>query len=757
MVMDATRLFSLLSRHRIGVLTLLAAATLVFGGFAARVGFDNSIESYFLANDLASYNRFLSAFGSDEVIAVGFEADDIFSAESFDIIDSLSRELEQLPHVRRVISLTTARVVTAANGGVSFGRLTPPEDFRGTNYASIRQMALADAVLPGTIVSRDGRSTAVVAEIDHLVGEFDYKTELLAQVRELVAAHAGGSGKHCAIAGTSVLDDALFRYTERDQQVFFPLMIVLIFAAMYAVFRSLVATVLPIVIVVISVLWAYGLMAMLGYKVNVISMITAPLLMAVGVADAVHLMADFMQRPQALAGNARAGAAGSFDALLRPCFLTSVTTVAGLGSLLSADLAPLRQFGLVASFGIAVAFVVTMIALPTILPYVPLNPRSSRNTRTHGAITRLLEHLSTWQRGRAITVVVVCAMLLPPAAASARHIVIGTNSLDFFRHDDPVRLDTAWIDSRVGGTTSLEFIVDSGITDGILEPALLAKMEAFQDYLDSFDGITGAYSIVDLIKSVNRAFEDGRAESFRLPKSRTAVAQEVLVLEGSDDFRALVTSDYQRGRISARVSMEASRELAHQTPQIEAEMRRIFADEATVTPTGIVYLMHRMEGYLLSSQLKSFALAFVVIAISMTLALGSLRLGVLAMIPNFLPIFFVIALMPALGIALDVGTVMIAGVALGLVVDDTIHLLYRFKLESNSTPDAPAAMAVAIRDSGHAVINTSLVLCLGFSVLMLASFSPVVHFGLLAALVIAFALLFDLVVLPAIVGFLRTH
>jgi hypothetical protein len=201
--------------------------------------------------------------------------------------------------------------------------------------------------------------------------------------------------------------------------------------------------------------------------------------------------------------------------------------------------------------------------------------------------------------------------------------------------------------------------------------------------------------------------------------------------------------------------MDTSRELAHQMPEVEARMRRTFGEAATATPTGIVYLMHRMEGYLLSTQVKSFLLAFAVVTVVMAAALGSLVLGVLAMIPNLLPIAIALALMPVLGIPLDVGTVMIAGVALGLVVDDTTHFLYRFKEQRRRGADTREAIARAIHLTGRPIIFTSIVLALGFSVLILASFNPVVNFGILAGLVIALAVFFDLVVLPALVGSLR--
>jgi hypothetical protein len=190
-------------------------------------------------------------------------------------------------------------------------------------------------------------------------------------------------------------------------------------------------------------------------------------------------------------------------------------------------------------------------------------------------------------------------------------------------------------------------------------------------------------------------------------------------------------------------------------PQIENRMREIFADAATVTPTGVVYLMHNMENYVLTSQIKSFLLAFIIIIISITVLLRSIRLGILAMIPNFLPILFTMALMPLLGISLDIGTVMVAGVALGLVVDDTIHFMSSLKTELQHEPDIRTSVEKAMRRTGRPIIFTSIVLSLGFMVLLFASFNPIIHFGFLSSVVILFALIFDLVVLPAILGFLR--
>lgn len=749
------RLFSLLLAHRLGVCVALAALSVFFGIFAARVGFDNTIESYFLASDIEDYNRFLEVFGSDEIVVVAFGGENVFTPQNFAVIDTLSRGLERLPHVRRVISLTTTRAVTGTAEAVDFDRLTPDRPLTTADLSDIRRRALADPVIPGTLVAADGRSTAVVAEIDHLIGQFDYKVALLQRVRALMTDVAARTGKRLHLAGTSVVDDAMFRHTATDQRLFFPMVVVAIVVLMYAMFRRVMATLLPLLIVVLSVVWAYGFMDLLGYKINVITMITAPLLMAVGIADSIHVVSDYLQRSAERGHGGPATAAETFDAVLAPCFLTSATTVVGLGSLLIADLTPVRQFGLVAAFGVAAAFLITILLVPILLTVLPVAAAAPPRARRGRPLDAVIEHLAVWRRGRSLAVLAISAIVAIPAAVSAAHITIGTNSMDFFRRDDPVRLDTAWIDTRIGGTMSMEFLIDATSHDGLRDPALLRRMERFQRYLEGLDGITGAYSIADAVKTLNQAFHDGAAPAFRIPDSAAAIAQELLVVEGSDDFRSLVSDDYMQGRISARVAMDRSRELAHQMPAIEATLRRTFGDTAQVTPTGLVFLMHRMERYLLSSQLKSFAIAFVVIALSMVLTLRSLRLGLLAMIPNVLPILFVMGLMPLMGINLDVGTVMIAGVALGLIVDDSIHLLYRFGLESTDAPDTRSAMARSIRKIGRPLIITSIVLCLGLSVLTFASFQPVIHFGKLTAIVIALALVFDLVVLPAMVGFLR--
>ena len=207
------KLFIFIINHRIYISALLLGITIFLGWFAAQVKFDNTIETYFLEEDLKDYRQFLNQFGTDEIIAIAFGGEDVFTVANLQLIDTISKKLENLPNIRRVISLTTAKIVYGEGKNVSFNSLISEIPATPDELISIKKKALSDPFIPGTLISADARNTAIVAEIDHIIGEFDYKVDLLSQIRDFLRKEEIKTGKHFSIGGTSVLDDALFRYT----------------------------------------------------------------------------------------------------------------------------------------------------------------------------------------------------------------------------------------------------------------------------------------------------------------------------------------------------------------------------------------------------------------------------------------------------------------------------------------------------------------------------------------------------------------
>jgi predicted RND superfamily exporter protein len=747
------KIFSFIMDHRIFVLILLLVTTLFFGWFATQARFNNTLESYFFKDDLKDYDRFLDQFGTDEIIAIAFGGEEVFTIDNLRLINTITGKLEQLPHVRRVISLTTAKLVYGDDENVYFDPLIKDIPSSPQELIHIKQRALADPFIPNILVSTDTRSTAIVAEIDHIIGEFDYKIELINQIRNIIGEQERKTGKHFRIGGTSILDEAFFRYNQRDQALFMPLMLLLIISIVYLMFRRFKLLVLPVFVVLLTMIWTYGLLVLLGYEINVITSIIPPLLMAVAIADSMHFIADYLHEAASGTLTKIEAIKRAFENVVTPCLMTSVTTALGLLSLLSADLTIIRQFGVVSAGGVLFAFITSVILLPILLSLMPYPQIKYQEQFRTGFFAKMLQWLGTWQKGRSIAIIATVMIAIIPAVFLLAHLNIGTNSLDYFKKDDVVRTQVEWIDTNIGGTTSLEFFIDTEEDETLKNPAFLRKMEQFQSYLESIDGITGVYSAVDLLKSLNRGFHEGNQEMFVIPATLEEVAQQLFLVEGSEDIEALLSDDYSKARIMARVEMNKSQQVAHHIPEITKRMREIFTGSEMIFPTGIIYLMNQTEHYLLTTSIKSFLLAFVVITITIMIMLQSVKLGVLAMIPNILPILFTMALMPLLGISLDVGTSMIAAIALGLVVDDTIHFLSRLMTETKQTHSTKKAMANAIKSTGRPIVYTSIVLSFGFMTLVLASFTPLVNFGLLSGIVILFALFFDLIVLPAIIGF----
>jgi len=749
------KLFSFIVNHKIFISVLLVGITLFFGWFAAQAKFNNTLESYFFENDLKDYNQFLDQFGTDEIIAIAFGGEEVFTIENLQLIKTISSQIEQLPHVRRVISLTNAKLVSGDKETVNFNPLMDEIPASQNELMPIKQRALADPFIPGILLSSDSKSTAIVAEIDHIIGEFDYKIELIKQIRTIISEQEKRTGKQFRIGGTSVIDEAFFRYNQRDQSLFMPLMLLLIVAIIYFMFRRFSLLALPVVVVLLTVIWTYGFLVLLGYEINVITSIIPPLLMAVAIADSMHLIADYLHETANGKIAKMEAIEKTFQNVFTPCLMTSLTTVFGLLSLLTADLTIIRQFGLVSAAGVTFAFILTVFLLPILIGITPSPKQNFQQQFRAGFFAKMLIWLGTWQKGRSIAIIAVVTIAIIPAVFLLTHLNIGTNSLDYFKKDDVVRTQVEWIDASIGGTASLEFFIDAKEEDALKHPDFLQKMERFESYLETIDGITGAYSAVELVKSLNRGFHQGQEKMFAIPSTREEVAQQLFLVEGSNDMEELLSDDYSKARIMARVELNKSQQVAHQIPEIKKEMAKIFNGSETVTPTGVVYLMSQTEHYLLTTSIKSFLLAFLVITIAIIIMLRSIRLGLLAMIPNLLPILFTMALMPLLGISLDVGTTMIAAIALGLVVDDTIHFLSRLKIERKQTSNTRDAIANSMKTVGRPIVFTSIVLSLGFLILVLASFSPLINFGLLAGIIILLALFFDLMVLPAIIGFFR--
>ena len=747
--MDGSRLFDWLMGHRALAATLLLVATGLVGAGASRVAFDNSYDSWFIDGDpaLEAYDDLVEEFGSDAAIVVAVDTrGDPYSAESLQVVRLLSDTFAALDGVAVVWSLTHTDAMRDTGAGIAVGPLIGGVPLAAEEKAAVAALVEASP-LYDALVSPDGATTTIVVTIERSRESFEPPARLVREVKSLGRDLA--PDRQLAFAGGPVMDEATYRYSERDARIYGPAMALIVVVALLLLFRSVVAVVVPLAVVVLSILWSYGTVGWLGWNATVLTTVLVPMLAAVGVADSIHLLQQFRlhgRGDQSPSGALRE----AFVAVFRPCLITSVTTAAGMASLAAALMPAMRELGVAAAVGVMAAFALTVVGVPILLSAIPQRWLGGLVGSRKPPLARGLSTVASWAVRRRRAVLLATALLLVLSVAGIARIGVGTRLLSYYFADDPLVVDAAVVDRAVGGSFPLEVLVEAAAVEDLLEPSAMARVEAIGALLSTLPATGGSLSGLDFLMEARRVFLGDPPGVLARPETAAEAAQLLLMLGPGEDRERYLSVDNRRARIEVPVSALQYEKLVSTLPSVQRQIDVLAGDVVHARVTGLAHLMGQMEVYLLASELRSFGLAFALVLGFIALAFASVRIGLLSVVPNMMPLVLTLGVMGWLGIQLDATTAMIAPVLLGIVVDDTVHVLQRAIEARRRGADVPQAFAVAVGEVGHAVLLTTLVLLGGFLTPLLGSFKPNLHFALLAALGLVLALAADLLVLPAV-------
>ncbi|MBI4816397.1 MAG: MMPL family transporter [Deltaproteobacteria bacterium] len=733
----------------VGVRWLVLASALALAALAAhgaaRVAFDASIEVWFLEDDeaLVRYREFLQRFSADDVIvmaALASDGGDVFRAPVLERIAALDEAMSSVPDVVRVRSLATISIPYGSGEDVAVGSML---EVATSSTAMTQKVALSSRFVRGVFCSNDGRAAAIVVYVSPSANsDVERKRALIRRLREIASAEPA---VRTLAGGGPVMDVAFFDYSERDVVVLGPVSILVALTLVFLSFRRASAALVPVAIVMLSLVYTFGLMGALAIRITPISASLGSLVLAIGVAESLHLVAEHRHVELGPKGSA----ARALADLVTPLVFTSATTVAGLLSLLIAELRPVREFAELSALAVVVSFFVSVTVGPALLSFIrPMEPPRT-GTWTSSLLSRLGRPTVSGSRRVLMGSALTCLLGL----WALSHLEVGSNPIAYFRDSEPMRRATEEIDRTLGGSTTVELFV-SGDHEALRDPATLARLAALERSLESTTRLPSVVSYVDLVEDLYFRLT-GRAG---MPATKDEVSQLLLLAEQGEGLDELLVDDGDRSfaRMTARIPLSDAKRLIEQIPLLDARLRSEFGtDELRVVATGMAKLMADMEVYLLDGQRNSFLLAFAQIGLLMALLLRSVRMGLFAMIPNLVPVWLGLSTMALFRVPLDPGTMMVASVVLGIVVDDTVHFLVRFTRLRRSGESLERALEETLVLGGRAVLATSLVLAAGFAVLAFGSFLPNVRFGLVSAATILLALVSELVILPAALVVLR--
>ena len=711
---------------------------------------NNTIDSFLAQDDpgLVFYRQTTNIFGGDNLIYVALDnGGDIFTVETFALLHRLARAIEAVDGVHEVTNLAATEAVLDDEGVVTVAQLMTAPPRTAADLTRVRGQVRASPLLR-RLKASDDRSALIMVELDRkLLTDPPRQNRVVAAVRELLSKQEGWK-LNFKLAGNPVIAEAIERYNTRDQQIFSNLMLLLVSISALLLLRRVSALLLPGAVVLVTVIWVMGLFVHAGQQTNWVTSIITPILFLVGVADVVHFLSRFADELPRARTRMEAVVA-TLRGVFLPCLFTSVTTAVGFASLMANQVMPVRVFGVFAALGVVLALLATLLVLPAVLSFggawgAGKPPRRGRSDKLLGGLDRLVQ-------GHPVPLLVLAGLLTVGAAVGINRMRVETNLLKYFKPSARVVQDSHYIEDTYGGSSPLDIVVDTGRKDGAHDPAVLRALDKLQDGLEKMNHIERGVSVVDLVKELYMVGSGDKAD-FRVPDSSAGVAQ-LLLLPGPKTLEPLVDTERRLLHLStrfkgAKLGLRGARALLQ---QVERLGRELFPAGVKVRLTGSSVLFINMDRYLVLGQIHSFGIVLGVLAVVMVLLFWSLRVGLLAMIPNLLPIAVMLGLMGWLDLPLDGFTVMIASIAIGVGVDDTIHYLHGLRHRLAAGDDLTTAMSATTRTVGQALVYTSLMLALGFWIFCLSDFVGTRNFGLLTGITVVVALVADLVVLPAVI------
>jgi predicted RND superfamily exporter protein len=741
-------------RRRALLVTIILAGAVVLAPRANITRIDNDLTAWFSREDpvYQQYQRFQDEFGGTRTLIIAIEApsrDRLLSAEGFAYLDRVSGDIERVEAVDRVSSLATATVVDAAPGpaGGPDAELRVRKlvrDLDTMSPADVGRRALDDELLRGDLISADGTVAAIVVFFDERRID-DIRGEVIERIRGIVRrALPAGFREH--INGSLEISETYNRITLENQTKFTPPIMLLTFIAIYAMFRSWRYTLLTMGAVLVSVIWTLGLYNLFGFTYNVLSSMIVPLVIVLAISDDVHILQHYGEARRR--GTPEEAFKSTVAHLVAPLLGASGTTALGMASLAMSSVVAVREFGLGSAVGVMVDFAISIVLMPTALGWMKPEPAPPPQQAWFENPMRAVAAF-TVRRARVVMIAAVAITVV--SAAGLLRLRVDTNHINFFSSTHPLGSSAAVIDSRLAGIYSFQVFLE-GPPDSLKQPDALKRMDRLEAELRTLPFVRKVTGLVDYVKRVHREIGDDRTAT--VPDDPFLVAQELFVFALGDDGRVelerVATSDFSRAQITVNLASMSSDLVFEQVEKAEAIAAEIFAGSG-IRPavTGSGRLFATLDHYLVTSQIGSFSTAFVTVFAVIFLIFRSWRFGLLAIVPNLFPVLAVFGVMGWLDISLNIATVMLASVALGVVDDDTIHFISRYRKETARGAGTADAIALATAHEGRAALTTAVINSCSFAVLALSEYRPTAWFGGLLALTMIVAFLAEIFVLPA--------
>lgn len=735
-------------RAAIVILLIVTGFSAYFGTAASNSKLDYDFEKFFPAKDTDTkfFKDFRENFENDyDFLLIGLRSSKgIYDTTFLQKVDKLSDTLQTLENVVEVISITNIKLPIIAGGGFSYRKYVHLNNDSLLKIDSVRLNQTKE--LDGSLISTDQKTTCIFLQTKQQMAK-DPSDKLLGEINNILD-NSGFEEIHSA--GKIKAQQVYLSRMQKEILLFLAIAVVLVIIFLSLTFQSVSNVVVPLVVVLLSVIWQIGLMNILGKKIDILLTLLPTILFIVGMSDVIHILSKYMEELR-LGHPKKQAIIVTVKEVGLATFFTSFITALGFFTLITANISPIREFGIFTGFGVLIAYLLSILVLPSVLMLLP-PPKIVKKDKYDQFWNRKLHRALMWILSHKRFIIITVVLCVLGCSGGLFFLKVNNLLLEDLSPKEPLSQEFQFFEKNFSGGRPFEMYVEvNDSTQNILSYGAIQEIKKLEETATKDFELGFLRSPVTIIKMFNRSSNSGLNQYYKLPETEEEHNKLVdqIVQSGlleKEEIQKYVSPDLRSARISGKMHDLGSYKVNRMEESFIKHTQ--FVHDIKYRLTGSARLIDKNISYLSVNLLQGLGSGIIIVAFIFGLMYRSWKMIVIAISVNIIPMLCIAGIMGYVGIDIKVSTSMIFTIAFGIAEDDTIHFLSRFQIERQNGRTVLYAIKRSFLSTGKAMLLTSLVLCAGFVTMISSSFMSIYYLGLLLSLTLFIAVIADLCLLP---------
>ncbi|MBE0648155.1 MAG: MMPL family transporter [Bacteroidales bacterium] len=748
-------------RNRLQFLIVIFVITAIMSFLARDVKLSYEMARILPASDSTYiiYQQFKEKFGEDgSVLFIGIQDTNLFQINEFNDWFDLSETIRRVPGVEEVVSITRLYNLQKNDSLKKFEFVPLIRHKPETQHQvdSLKKLIFSLPFYEKLIINRETGVTIIAVTLDNRLLNTKQRINLITEIRDVTNQFGSRYNIDIHYSGLPYIRTVTSKMLEDEMKLFVFLSLLIAAIFLYIFFRSFKAVLYPILIVIISVVWALGMMSLFGYKITMLTAIIPPLLIVIGVENCIFLLNKYHYEYR-LHQNKVKALSRVIQRVGSANFLTNVSTAIGFAAFTITKNTLLVEFGVIAAINIMVVYALSLTLVPIFYSYLP-PPRMKDVRHQEESIARaIIDKAVIWVTGYRNIIYYITGAMVLVGVVGVTQLHTSGRIVDDIPQENQLYQDLMFFEENFNGIMPLEITIDTKKKKGVFTLSTLNRINRLQDSLKTYPELARPLSIVEVIKSAKQTFYGGDPKFYQLPNSNELTFMGSYIPEMKSKKQTLIKNfidtNFQTTRISVQMANIGTNEIARLQKSVRATVDTIFNPEkydVTITGTSIVFM--KGTNFLIRNLFESIIIALIGIAILLAFLFSSWRMILISLIPNLIPQLMTGALMGFLGIPIKPSTILIFSIALGISVDNSIQFLSRYRLQlKHSNRNIPYSVISALQETGYSMIYSSTVLFFGFGIFVLSKFGGTQAMGFLISFTLLVAGLLNLFILPSLI------